>query len=222
LKENAHKARQTIAGEIGRALDRAVVLVGMMGAGKTSVGRRLAGALGWPFQDADWAIEEAAGTTIANIFTEIGEPAFRQSERQVIARLIDEQPRQVLALGGGSFVAEETRALDWRRSSDYGPAETHCFASCAAIRLFRQQFLACWVWMTGRFDADTTTARCSATLSGTASLTCCQIVLLNRSPSGLKIMMVFKSSAGIVATITSKARRMERQLLFKWQIDGTC
>lgn len=106
-----HKTRPTAGAEIGRLLDRSVVLVGMMGAGKTSVGRRLAGALGWPFQDADWAIEEAAGTTIANIFNEIGETAFRQSERQVIARLLNAETHQVLALGGGSFVADETRAL---------------------------------------------------------------------------------------------------------------
>ena len=96
---------------LGQRLDRAIVLVGMMGSGKTSVGRRLAKALGWPFQDADWAIEDAAGTSVSNIFTEIGEEAFRRSERQVIARVIDEQGFQVLALGGGSFVAEETRAL---------------------------------------------------------------------------------------------------------------
>lgn len=96
---------------IGALLDRPIVLVGMMGSGKTSVGRRLARVLGWPFQDADWAIENAAGTTIANIFAEIGEDAFRQSERQVIARLLGEQDQQVLALGGGSFVAEETRSL---------------------------------------------------------------------------------------------------------------
>ena len=92
-------------------LDRPIVLVGMMGSGKTSIGRRLARALDWPFQDADWAIENAAGTTIANIFAEIGEDAFRQSEQQVIARLLSEEARQVLALGGGSFVAAETRKL---------------------------------------------------------------------------------------------------------------
>lgn len=96
---------------IGQQLERTVVLVGMMGSGKTSVGRRLARVLGWPFQDADWAIEDAAGTSIRNIFQEIGEPAFRRSERQVIARLMDEQHQQVLALGGGSFVAAETRRL---------------------------------------------------------------------------------------------------------------
>ena len=91
-------------------IDRSIVLIGMMGAGKTAVGRRLAKTLGWPFADADWAIEAAAGTTIANIFAEIGEPAFRQSERQVIARLLGER-RQVLALGGGAFIEPETRRL---------------------------------------------------------------------------------------------------------------
>lgn len=96
---------------IGQRLDRTIVLVGMMGSGKTSVGRRLAKTLGWPFQDADWAIEDAAGTSITNIFAEIGEDEFRQRERQVIARVIDEQQKQVLALGGGSFVADETRRL---------------------------------------------------------------------------------------------------------------
>lgn len=99
------------AKSVGQRLDRTVVLVGMMGSGKTSIGRRLAKAMGWPFQDADWAIEDAAGTSISNIFAEIGEAAFRRSERQVIARLMDEQHQQVLALGGGSFVADETRAL---------------------------------------------------------------------------------------------------------------
>ena len=96
---------------LGERLRRPVVLVGMMGSGKTTVGRRLAKALGWPFQDADWAIEDAAGTSITNIFAEIGEAEFRQRERRVIARLMNEQRHQVLALGGGSFVADETRAL---------------------------------------------------------------------------------------------------------------
>lgn len=92
------------------AIDRTIVLVGMMGAGKTAVGRRLAKALGWPFKDADAAIEAAAGTSIANIFAEIGEPAFREKERQIIARLL-RGGCQVLALGGGAFMAPETRAL---------------------------------------------------------------------------------------------------------------
>lgn len=91
------------------------MLVGMMGAGKTAVGRRLAEELGWPFTDADAEIEAAAGTTIANIFAEIGEAAFRQSERQVIARLLH-GPRQVLALGGGAFMDPQTRALVEQRA----------------------------------------------------------------------------------------------------------
>ena len=91
-------------------LDRTIALVGMMGAGKSAIGRRLAKALDWPFADADAAIEAAAGTAIANIFAEIGEPAFRVKERQIVARLLD-QPRRVLALGGGAFMAAETRAL---------------------------------------------------------------------------------------------------------------
>lgn len=97
---------------VGRlpAIDRTIVLVGMMGAGKTAVGRRLARELDWPFADADLEIEAAAGTTIENIFAEIGEAAFRQSERQVIARLLH-GPRQVLALGGGAFMDPQTRAL---------------------------------------------------------------------------------------------------------------
>ena len=93
-----------------RAGDRTVVLVGMMGAGKTAVGRRLAKALSWPFKDADAAIEAAAGTSIANIFAEIGEPAFRLKERQVVARLLQGE-RMVLALGGGAFMDPQTRAL---------------------------------------------------------------------------------------------------------------
>ena len=81
-----------------------------MGAGKTAIGRRLASALGWPFVDADHEIEAAAGTSIANIFAEIGEPAFRVKERQIIARLLTGE-RHVLALGGGAFIDPETRAL---------------------------------------------------------------------------------------------------------------
>jgi shikimate kinase len=92
------------------AIDRAIVLVGMMGAGKTAVGRRLAKALDRPFEDADSAIEAAAGTTIANIFAEIGEPAFRIKERQIIQRLLSDG-HQVLALGGGAFMDPDTRAL---------------------------------------------------------------------------------------------------------------
>jgi shikimate kinase len=92
-----------------RCLMRPVVLVGMMGAGKTAVGRRLAAALDVPFVDADEAIVEAAAMSIPDIFELYGEAAFRDLERRVIARLIEDTPG-VLALGGGAFIDEETRA----------------------------------------------------------------------------------------------------------------
>lgn len=91
-----------------RKLDKTLVLVGMMGAGKTSVGRRLAATLGVPFRDADVEIETAAGCTINDIFERFGEPAFRSGERKVIARLLSDPPH-VLAAGGGAFIDEETR-----------------------------------------------------------------------------------------------------------------
>jgi shikimate kinase len=87
-----------------------IVLVGLMGAGKTTVGRRLAQRLGLPFVDADHEIEAAAGMTITDIFDRFGEPYFRDGERRVIARLIDGIPK-VIATGGGAFVQEDTRAL---------------------------------------------------------------------------------------------------------------
>ncbi|MBI1261631.1 MAG: shikimate kinase [Rhizobiales bacterium] len=88
---------------------RAIVLVGLMGAGKTTVGRRLAQRLGLPFVDADVEIEKAAGETIPEIFEKHGEATFRDGERRVIARLLH-NPRQVLATGGGAFMDPETRA----------------------------------------------------------------------------------------------------------------
>jgi shikimate kinase len=88
---------------------RSVVLVGMMGAGKSSIGRRLAVRLGIPFIDADTEIEKAAGMTIPEIFASHGEPYFRAGEQRVIARLLDGGP-QVLATGGGAFMNPETRA----------------------------------------------------------------------------------------------------------------
>ncbi|HYD45902.1 MAG TPA: shikimate kinase, partial [Phenylobacterium sp.] len=90
--------------------DRTIALVGLMGVGKSSVGRRLAAALGLPFRDADVAVEEAAGRSIPEIFEQFGEAAFRDGERRVIARLLEEPPH-VLATGGGAFVNSETRAL---------------------------------------------------------------------------------------------------------------
>jgi shikimate kinase len=88
---------------------RSVVLVGMMGAGKSSVGKRLARRLSLPFADADIEIESAAGMSIPDIFTHHGEPAFRDGERRVIARLLEGGPL-VLATGGGAFMNAETRA----------------------------------------------------------------------------------------------------------------
>jgi len=87
---------------------RSIVLVGMMGAGKSSIGRRLAGRLGIPFVDADVEIEQAAGMSIADIFEAHGEPAFRAGEARVIARLLEQGP-QVLATGGGAFMNPQTR-----------------------------------------------------------------------------------------------------------------
>jgi shikimate kinase len=88
---------------------RSIVLVGMMGVGKSSIGRRLGVRLGVPFIDADAEIETAAGTTIADIFTRHGEASFRSGEARVIARLLESGP-QVLATGGGAVMNADTRA----------------------------------------------------------------------------------------------------------------
>ena len=90
--------------------DRPIVLVGLMGAGKTAVGRRLAKRLGLPFIDADHEIEQAAGCSIAEIFDQWGEAAFRDCERRVIRRLLGDEI-QVLSTGGGAFIDPETRNL---------------------------------------------------------------------------------------------------------------
>ncbi|HRE43183.1 MAG TPA: shikimate kinase [Terricaulis sp.] len=89
---------------------RTIALVGLMGAGKTTVGRRLAAALHLPFADADAEIVKAAGCSIAEIFAEHGEQAFREGERRVIARML-KGPVHVLATGGGAFIDPGTRAL---------------------------------------------------------------------------------------------------------------
>ncbi len=88
---------------------RSVVLVGMMGSGKSSVGRRLAAALELPFSDADTAIEQAAGMAVEDIFAEHGEPYFRDGEERVIKRLLQTGP-QVVATGGGAVLSAKTRA----------------------------------------------------------------------------------------------------------------
>ena len=102
-------ASATQEAEITAALGaRSVVLVGMMGAGKSTIGRRLSARLGIPFLDADAEIEAAAGMSIPDIFESRGEPDFRAGEARVIARLLDRGPA-VLATGGGAFMRKETR-----------------------------------------------------------------------------------------------------------------
>ena len=112
-------ARRSIAKETEAVRQRLgthpIVLVGLMGAGKTSVGRRLAEKLAIPFIDADHEIEAAAGKSIAEIFADHGEPYFREGERRVIQRLI-RNGAQVLATGGGAYMNDETRA----RIQDHG------------------------------------------------------------------------------------------------------
>jgi shikimate kinase len=99
-----------------RKLDRSIVLVGLMGAGKSTIGRRLAARLGLPFVDSDQEIESAAGLRVAEIFERYGEQYFRDGERRVIARLIEGTPK-VIATGGGAFMTEETRALILTRAT---------------------------------------------------------------------------------------------------------
>ncbi len=101
-----HEDVAALMAALGR---RSIVLVGMMGAGKSSIGRRLAQRLGLSFVDADTEIESAAGMTIAEIFANYGEPYFRSGEQRVIARLLDSGP-QVLATGGGAYMNADTRA----------------------------------------------------------------------------------------------------------------
>ena len=107
---------------LARRIDRPVVLVGMMGVGKTSIGRKLAALLHVPFVDADEEIEQAAQMTISEIFAQFGEEYFRDGERRVIARLIDGPgTRRVIATGGGAFVNPETRALIRGHDDDDAP-----------------------------------------------------------------------------------------------------
>jgi shikimate kinase len=106
-KPAENSVESAIVGALG---DRSIVLIGMMGAGKSSIGRRLAGRLGIPFVDADSEIESAAGMTIPEIFAIHGEPYFRAGEARVIARLLENGP-QVLATGGGAVMSQTTRDL---------------------------------------------------------------------------------------------------------------
>jgi shikimate kinase len=109
IASNANAGASQEAEIIAALGRRSVVLVGMMGAGKSTIGRRLAARLHLPFQDADAEIELAhAGMTIPEIFAAHGEPYFRDGEARVIARLLDNGPG-VLATGGGAFMREETR-----------------------------------------------------------------------------------------------------------------
>src|SRR6476661_8620579 len=96
--------------DLAKRLDRPVVLVGLMGVGKSTVGRRLAKRLGVPFIDSDSAIEDAAGYPAAEIFERFGEQDFRDGERRLVARLIESEVR-VIATGGGAYVDPETRKL---------------------------------------------------------------------------------------------------------------
>ena len=102
---------------LARRIDRPLVLVGMMGVGKSSVGRKLATLLHCPFIDADEEIERAAQMTIPEIFAKHGEDYFRDGERRVISRLIEQdRGMKVIATGGGAFCNEETRALILERT----------------------------------------------------------------------------------------------------------
>jgi shikimate kinase len=96
--------------DLAKRLDRPVVLVGLMGVGKSTVGRRLAVRLGLPFVDSDEEIEDAAGCSAAEIFERFGETDFRDGERRLVARLIEGEIR-VIATGGGAFVDPNTRRL---------------------------------------------------------------------------------------------------------------
>ena len=96
--------------DLGQQLDRPIVLVGLMGVGKSTVGRRLAKRLGLPFVDSDSAIEDAVGLPAGEVFERYGEADYRDGERRLVARLIDGQVR-VIATGGGVFVDPRTREL---------------------------------------------------------------------------------------------------------------
>jgi shikimate kinase len=119
MEHDEHAFPAAAVQRLAARLDRPIVLVGMMGVGKTTVGRRLATMLNVPFCDADEEIEKAAQMSIPEIFAQFGEAYFRGGERRVIARLVGEDGapvRRVLATGGGAFADSETRALILRRA----------------------------------------------------------------------------------------------------------
>lgn len=135
----SHQDPQTLRNGIParQVIDRPVVLVGMMGVGKTSIGKRLAARLGTLFVDADDEIEKAAGLSIAEIFEKFGEAYFRDGERRVIARLIDGTPK-VIATGGGAFVNDFTRALILERATSiWLDADVHVLADRVSRRNHR-------------------------------------------------------------------------------------
>jgi shikimate kinase len=97
--------------DLRKRLDRPIVLVGLMGVGKSTVGRRLAKRLGVTFVDSDAAIEDAAGLSPAEVFERYGEHDFRDGERRLVARLVDDGNVRVIATGGGAYVDPRTREL---------------------------------------------------------------------------------------------------------------
>lgn len=107
-RDRAH-GRSTAA-TVRRGLTRPIILIGLMGSGKTTIGQQLAARLGVPFKDSDKEIERAAACTVADLFARHGEPCFRDGERRVIARLLDAAPK-VIATGGGAFMNASTREL---------------------------------------------------------------------------------------------------------------
>jgi shikimate kinase len=106
IGESEADGRKTIRDRFG---EKSFVLVGLMGAGKSAIGRRLANRLDVPFADADQEIEKAAGKTVKDIFSDHGEAYFRDGERRVIGRLLDDGPR-IIATGGGAFMNADLRA----------------------------------------------------------------------------------------------------------------
>lgn len=110
MTQTAPSLTQQDIARIARRIDRPIVLVGLMGVGKSTVGRRLANLIGVDFFDVDDEIERAADRSVAEIFEEFGEPYFRNGERRVMGRLMGEK-QGVIATGGGAFVDPETRGL---------------------------------------------------------------------------------------------------------------